>query len=314
MNYLHLTKMLFVYSVWSFFSANATVQAYELVPFSYEGQEKFARDNGVNSLPVVLHFNKNGKALQYIAAEHASGPRPTETEPGHPTFACVKRAFEEFNPDFCIVEGFDGEEQTRVRQQGLCSEDIGDSESGYTIDLARERRISFIGGEPTLDQSKKHILESGYSIDDLACLYITQYIGQDLRNPNGHLKNDELKLEPFVNMIGQSWLGLDKKYDFNSYRKIYESYGKPLRFEELKDTNITVPLSEGTKLQKIASVICVLRDTTILNRILEAMKKYSKVLVAYGGSHYYCQHSELERHFGKPRVEIQQLKSHTVAD
>lgn len=282
---------------------------YELTPFSFEGQSAFGIAHGVTSLPAVIHFEKNGQEhLRYIAADHAAGPVPSDTEPGHPTFAAIKKAFEEFNPDFCIIEGFDGEEGTCTWQQ-CCDcpqfKDNPGAESTYTAQLAKGRKIPFAGGEPTNADLLAHVVKSGLSVDDLVCCLITQQIIQDYRD-NRHLwKNPNVYLETFVNDINASYREqiTGKKYTFAEYESwIKTNYGR-FCFEELVDSCATAPLIGGTRLQQIASVIEKSRDPEILSRIIMATGKYKRVLVVYGGSHYYIQHKELEQRFGQPRYE-----------
>lgn len=288
----------------------ATDLPYELTQFTFEGQKAFAQERGITGLPVVIHFEEAGyKSLRYIAAKHAAGPVPSVTETGHPTFAAIKKAFEEFNPDICIVEGFDSEVETLNWQQICDSSEFKDnpgSESIYTAQLAKGRGIPFIGGEPTNASILTHILQSGLSIDDYAYLSITRQLIQDYRD-NKHLwENPDVYLETFVNDMGALYCEqiTRKKYTFAEYEDwVKANYNGLFCFEELSDTRAAAPVIDGTRLQQIASVNSKHRDLEILSRIIWATEKYNRVLVVYGGSHYYTQHTELERRFGTPRYE-----------
>jgi CRISPR/Cas system CMR subunit Cmr6 (Cas7 group RAMP superfamily) len=55
------------------------------------------------------------------------------------------------------------------------------------------------------------------------------------------------------------------------------------------------------KFREINLTIEEVRDRETLIRILEAKDKgYKRILVVYGGSHYYTQHLSLEKYFGSP--------------
>lgn len=280
---------------------------YELTPFTFEGQNKFAMEKGVTSLPAVMHFAREGQEyLRYIAADHAPGPVPSATEPGHPTFLAIKRVFEEFNPDFCIVEGFDGKEGTDLRADPMYKSE-GPGEPAYVVRLAKEKNILFAGGESTDIAMLDHLESKSFSRDDYACLCITQYIAENWRNHGDLWQNPNLK-EYIDKKAGLYVEHFGKAYSFDDYQAwIRANYPRVLPFGELTDTKLTVPISDGAKLQQIAYASGLLRDAEILDRIIDATDIHERVLVVYGASHYYVQHKELEKRFGAPRYETFKL-------
>jgi len=274
----------------------------DLLPFNFAGQNELSRKAGISSFPAAAHFynEKGSECLQYIAVSHATGPKPTDTEPGHPTFVMIQEAINTYRPNIIIAEGFTNEQHFLEHIGSICDREPG--ESMYTVQLAKANNIPFTGGEPTDILILKGLQQQNYTAEDMVAFYITQQLPQLWRNQNPILQSrNDLKVA--VEKIISWYTGtLISDFTYDKWQDWYKQhYGQMLPFEELIDDQLTAPCADGTILQKLAHETGLIRDREVLVRILEAKNKgFARILVVYGGSHYYTQHKTLERYFGIP--------------
>ena len=72
-------------------------------------------------------------------------------------------------------------------------------------------------------------------------------------------------------------------------------------YETLIAYETVMPFSDGTLLQKISHDIMTIRDTEILTTIFNALNDHKRVLVIYGGAHYFTQSEVLKSYLGSPQ-------------
>lgn len=273
----------------------------DLLPFDFKGQHELSQKAGISSFPAVAHFYREDdqECLQYIAVSHTPGPIPSDNEPGHPTFQLIQTAFKSYKPDFVVAEGFTSESHYLEHVASICEGEPG--ESMYTVRLAKIDNIPFVGGEPTDYTLLANIKKEGYTAEDMAALYVTRQLSQLWRNRDPILQNSndlEAAVQNIIKMYTAHFITNFTYADWQGW--IFKHYNRMLSFNELIEGKWTEPRAEGTKLEQLANITSLIRDQEILTKILEAKDKYQRILVVYGGSHYYNQHKVLESYFGMP--------------
>ncbi len=248
--------------------------------------------------PFMACYNKDGRQLCYIASNHGS-------DTNSPTFNLIRNAFDDFKPNFVVLEGFETMKgnspsdivafASRVCQGGssVCEE------PAFGVSLAQKNGIAFKGGEPddriVFDALRSH----GYTSNEAFAFYFSILVPQLYRSQ-------------LVNSIG------DVQQKFEVYKKNNTNSGvtlswseyldwlknntnKSVGFSEMIDPLFAAPISNGTNLQKLANKVEWIRDRNILRVILDAFNQYNRVLVIYGHSHYLTQIDVLEQYMGKPQ-------------
>jgi hypothetical protein len=137
-----------------------------------------------------------------------------------------------------------------------------------------------------------------YSLEDIVFFYFTQEIPQYIKEK----KTDSIDgLDSLFSQFLSSSFPSVNSLSFSSYKQwIRRIFGKDLTFEDLTSSQLTAPVKGGTLLQRISSEISAKRDKNILSLIERSLKKYPKILVIYGHSHYLTQKDALEEVLGKP--------------
>lgn len=266
-------------------------------------EREFGYKNGIIEFPAMAHFyTEDGQeCLRYIGVHHSPGPAPSETEPGDPNFQVIQNAFQSYKPDFVIAEGFSNNPYSLECVVSDCDKKLG--ENLYAVWLAKTHHIPFVGGEPTDLALLEHLKKEGYTAEDMAAFYVTRQLPQLWRENNPILQtpNDLEKAVQHVIILHTSHF--ISTFSYADWEKwIFTHYNRLFSFQELTEQDYSVSRGNRTKLEKIADLINWRRDQEILTRILEAKDKgYKRLLVVYGGAHYYSQHKVLERYFGKPK-------------
>lgn len=251
--------------------------------------------------PFKVGYRKSGKSLTFIASNH-------ENYSESQTLKLIEKEILEQQYDLLFLEGFpsnDGISPNSLidwaKQDGKNGFFVG-GETSFAIQLAISRGIQFQGGEILDSSLKKELLKTGWTEQDLLYFYFVRQIPQFVRAQT--LKPHNLK----------------SVFDVFSYRerhKLEISSGLPLSFEgfynwykgknkrDFKyteiDNEITAPLADGTYFtQKLSAQIGMIRDQHISQVIAEKLRKYNKILVIYGGSHWSTQRLVFEDWFGKP--------------
>lgn len=253
---------------------------------------------------VNIYEPKENKKIIYIAVEHISNPL-------HPTAQKIKDLIENEKPDFCILEGFDPSEGISPKRiinkanEKLSQNLIG--ENLYAAYLCDKCNIPFIGADARESSYINTLAKEGFSLEDIVFFLVAQQINfwnkdnivneTNIKNLVGNLIKDDISW----------WLEQKLDYTYEDFLKWHEKNTNK-QFDLTKDflwknTEDFIPSLENKAsiYQKIQVHIMYIRDLHILNVIQDALKKYNKILIVYGGSHYVWQKKALEYLF-KPSV------------
>lgn len=248
--------------------------------------------------PFVALFEKGDKKLFYLAAHH-------QNREEQPTFRLIREVLESEALDCVILEGFS-------RDKGVSPESMASwaakakvdgvyrgGEVAYAIQLATEKRIPFVGGEPSDREIADQLLEQGYKANDLLGMYFTRQVPQYRRaDALGDLKETFNK---FIKHERKS-LGLTDSppFPYSKYLAWYEAKnGEP--FSSDLDNEVTAPIADGKYFtQRLSAKIGAMRDLFILRVVEQALSKHDRVLIIYGAGHLVTQRRAIEHWLGPP--------------
>lgn len=248
--------------------------------------------------PYYSIFNKNGKQLFYVAANHTS-KRESKT------FKIITKAFDEFQPDFVIVEGIQSGEVSKglIKYVKKCfsSQSQRCEEQVFVIFNALEKNIPFEGGEP----SDLQILESaklqGLTSEDIVYFYLLRISIQWKRQKKINEANAKKMLSDFTPVLEKNFKNkVSINYDgfLNWYSKNSQ---KSFKIKDLKNNDVA-PISNGTFFQQISHKEGITREKNLLSRVANALNKHNRVLIVYGGGHFVISKLVIEDMLGKAKT------------
>jgi hypothetical protein len=263
--------------------------------------------------PYVYSKKRNNKELKYISVVHTRSLNDS-------TAKLIKETIETFKPDIVIVEGvptsygFDIE----IQKQAIdCIKNIEISgrpcgERDYTLKVAADNKIPFIGGEPGQEDERVYLTD--YNEEEILFYYVARNLNQmieaKLSNINSvREKNDSQRIfetieDDYKKMLSQQLRSNDvnkPEYDFDKFKKWYSKSSGKGEFDPFKSQSSDyAPKNSGTELtelNKMSFQIDKAREPNILKTIQTQLNTYSKVLVVYGSAHLYKHKLVLEDAF-----------------
>ncbi|MFA5130881.1 MAG: hypothetical protein WC467_00480 [Patescibacteria group bacterium] len=251
--------------------------------------------------PYNFSLKSGDKELFYFGAPHVRDPKDS-------IFYEIKAAFDKADPDLVVIEGMsDSIDRNIINEKAGQSsyEEVIDSagEAGYALKLGLEKGIEWLSLEPKDKDIYKHLLDQGFSKDEIfsraVLLVLPQY--------NRQINKQEFKeySQSFIEQFKKetNWEGFD--YSYERAIQIAELIlGKTINFsdeEEASDYIDPTPWSEKkekqTVLNRIGEASSAFRDKNIVEDIAEALKKYKRLFIVYGASHAVMQESALKELF-----------------
>lgn len=247
--------------------------------------------------PFRVDYKFDLSRLIYIAALHSC-------EPDSSTFKVIKASVENEKIDLMLLEGFGDSigispefmKSWAVKQEQ--EKTYEGFETAYSISLAVQKHIPFIGCEPDDSVMLTEILNNDCSSEDLLFYYFVQQSFQ-MNEAQSKIDNQEL-FQKLVKLKCSAFkLETEPTYKefLDWYLKRNGEHFSPLKIDE----EVPAPYENGKLFtQKISSLVCRIRDQYILMKIQDSLNKHSTVLVVCGGSHWSTQKVALEKALGKP--------------
>jgi hypothetical protein len=248
-------------------------------------------------------FTKNQKQLMYLGTPHTR-------DLGSKYLRYIDESIEEFKPDCVIYEQYIRPpswvelRDARIKNVLLNESDIPKlikayGESGYTDYLGRKRNIATKMIEPKPEDIYDHLLRY-YKKEQLFLYHCLQFI---IANSN-KLKEMSVTLEEYFINHGEEYNPLVyTKTGIKITNENFFYYYKTILNEPFdvfsKDLGKLVDKEELSKYvtQKIEKTELYYRDTKVVEGIYELAKKYDKILVVYGNTHYLSQRKVIEKMF-----------------
>lgn len=251
--------------------------------------------------PYTFSLQSGDKELFYFGAPHVRDPKDS-------IFSEIKEAFDKADPDVIFIEGMNANiDRDIINEKGrsTTSEEAieGAGEAGFALKLALEKGIDWNSPEPKGSDLYEHLLEEGFSKDEIfaraVLLVLPQYNRQI--NKQDFKEYSRYFIEQFKDET--NWEGFN--YSFERAIQIGESIlGKPINLgdeEEASDYIDPTPWPEKkekqTVLNRIGEKSSEFRDECIIKDIATALKKYKRLFVVYGASHAVMQEPALNELF-----------------
>lgn len=245
--------------------------------------------------PYYSKFNKNGKELFYIAADHTS-------DRNSKTFKIISKAFNDFRPDFVIVEGIKSGEVSRgfIKHVKKCFKDDNRrcGEPSFVSFNALNKKIPFEGGEPSDMQVIESAKLNGLAGEDVAYFYLLRISIQWKRQNKISDLNAKEMLSNFIPVIKKRFNNT-VNISYDGFKVWYsEKSGNNYNIKQLKNNDVA-PISNGSFFQQVNHKIGITRERNLLSRVANALNNHKKVLIVYGGGHFVKSKLVLEKMLGK---------------
>lgn len=252
--------------------------------------------------PFVAEYSKYARALTYVASDHGVGPNSN-------IFKTIRWAFEKYNPQMVIVEGYPptaGISPDSYRQmiQKCVDRDFqGCSEPPYVLWLAMQGKHEYQTGEPSDSIILEALREKGFSAKDFIGLNVLGRTIQDRREG----KNEKLPLNEYLELQlkrASHGIEMEKPLTVKDFQIWFEAHSGEAFLRNTVQESWVYPLSgpKANYFQTISSAITYARDKNILKTFADSLNQYDRVLVVYGGSHFSVQKDVLKEMMGDPVI------------
>jgi hypothetical protein len=240
-------------------------------------------------------FKTNQKQLMYLGVLHIRDPDSEQIKAIHDNL-------KEFEPDCIVYEQYIRPQswvdlrEARIKNV-LINETIIDKlittygESGYADYLGRKSNASTVMIEPTGEEIFDHLLKyyKKEAIFLYHCLKFLKANNQKLKGKPGALEEFFARHAEEYNPLLYTKTGIEiTKENFSYYYKKILNHQLSVysvglwQFMNVNKFNYFIT-------QKIAKTELYFRDTKVLEGIYELTKKYDKIAVVYGNTHYLSQ-------------------------
>ncbi|MDD4974070.1 MAG: hypothetical protein PHY93_06945 [Bacteriovorax sp.] len=252
--------------------------------------------------PFIASYNYGDKNLVYVAALHTDGA-------GNATHQTITKAFQEFKPEFLIVEGSAFtivSDPDDIKYANNCQKMNFKSctEDAFAIIEALKVKIPFCYGEPS-DAAIHSTLKKRFITDDeLIAFYALRNIPQWKRA--GIKPSPELTAtwnKKLVEVLVRSSRKFRAKTAMSEakFKKIYKAkMGRDFNFYDISDDTISPQIDRSPKwANKMAHLVDVLREQFLAKQIETRLNKHKRVLVVYGSAHLIKHRPMLSKVFGE---------------
>ncbi len=269
--------------------------------------DKEAFSNG----PFVAHHRRWEYELFYLAANH-------DNQAKSETHRLVHQLFQDQQFNFLLIEPISnttGESPAWFVEEsikGTGKDIVLGGEAATAVLLADEKKIPFAGGEIDDKILFNQLKALNYSNEDILGFYLARRIPQWVR--------ENIPKNRLVEKMGPGHLAHYCKVfeiqnsDCPDLRKIQAWYklksGKTLD-SSIQTGDVAPIFSSSIFTQQISSDIGQIRDQYTLRLIEDYLKKYKKIAVIYGRSHYLTLKLSFEEAMGVAQFKTPDLKIKT---
>lgn len=263
-----------------------------VTPYSREVSESFPDG------PYVAEFAQGRKRLHYVAATHTCTAKDKNgniiSHTHNPTMALIDEQLAKSQPDFVIFEMPD---RMNAQNPTHPPEKLGDpeyerqllSEAAYGSYHAQRLGIPYTGAEPAEEVMLDEMQKKGYHKHDIAYFYALRHIPNITQG--GKADVDEATIAAVLNEKLQLWhkeLGFDngEVLDYDGLKQWFSYHNKDPghRLPKTRSGDFA-PLHHGSFFQRMSADTGDIREQNLNRKIEEALNKYDKVMVIYGGGH-----------------------------
>ncbi len=227
---------------------------------------------------------KGNKRLTMLGVPHVHNPED-------PMYHYISEHMNFHKPDLVLVEGMEGiqDQKEKVLNKVLGMSDTEAKTLGenmYALKRASESGIDFESPEPTLSSQTTFLIREGFSKRDIILHYVTRQLEQYYRTDEDAFasRKDEFIDKTLFEVEARS--GIPPEEFAGLAVGVREDISKTVE-TSMKERVDPMP-REGridTVGNEISSVLTHYRDTYILTRVIEALKKHDRIMVVYGSGH-----------------------------
>lgn len=254
--------------------------------------------------PYIAHHKKGPFELFYLAAHH-------DNNPNGDTLKLVEHLFREFKFDALIIEpiansyGVSPAWFVADSRKGATDSFIKGGESALAAIRADEKKIPFFGGEIDHKQLYNQLKIQGYDDQDVLGFYLTRQIPQWIRQKEERADLLEKKAPAFIAHYCKTFEIESKKCPTLGQIKEWYQKKNNKNLGLVVTTEDVAPRVDGSLFtHKISSSIGSIRDRFTLELIQTSLRKYKRVAVIYGGSHYMTLRKSLESSMRPPHQVV----------
>jgi hypothetical protein len=266
-----------------------------VLPYSYDMERGEASQS-----PFVAQFQKGGRRLFFVAADHGCDPK---------TFGLVDGVFATHPVSVAMIEGYPAgrgmnpqsfaSNLEKWRATGFCQ----GGEPAYTAFEATVHGASFIGGEPDERAVAQALMLRGFTAEDVLGFYFVRQVPTFQRDGTLAEKGLDASFSMLTLIKGkQAGLeGASASFSLDRFREWYaKQQGKPFDLETM-DSEEAAPIVGGKYVtQRISAITGEVRDRFIVEQVASLLATHKDVLVVYGHSHFPTLRPALELLMGRP--------------
>jgi len=250
---------------------------------------KFSKLDNIQ-LPKILHLTTNSKGLLYFGTYHSNNPKDS-------LFNIINNKFNTFDPDFVLYEGANWPIYNNVDSIIQTS-----GEPGFIISLCNGNGIIAQSIEPKEAEEYRTLLHK-YDLDWVVLMYLCRQIDQQQRFAELHRTSDEQfekNISYFLVMLKNNGIPLDTtQMSYKHWRNKYrELLNKDLEWRKFNPHEY-YPNFNFTRMNEINRASDSFRNQYMIQKIMESLEEYNKVMVLVGGGHLIIQESYLRHKFKK---------------
>lgn len=250
--------------------------------------------------PFIAKYEKGKKQLIFVATEHVTGIKNSTTN-------TIQWTFDKFHPQVLVIEGFDNDLGTSpfyfINATANCAKNSFNEcgEPYFSMQLAIQHHIPFLGGEPGDLNILESLRSKGYSAKDLLGLMILRQVPQ-WQQEGKMAKNGFEKLAQKMLLAYSKKLKIMPPFSLNEF---YHWYSERSGSKEIKrglileDTGPHIG-AYASYFQKLSHHISMQRDRFIVELVARLFIDHDAILIVYGGSHHFVQQPVYEEMMGTP--------------
>lgn len=254
--------------------------------------------------PYIAHHKVGRTELFYFAAHH-------DNDPNSDTIKLVERLFKEFKFEAVIIEpiansfGVSPDWFVKDSREGAAVSFVKGGESAVAAIRADERKLPFFGGEIDHKQLFEELKTQSFTDEDILGFYLVRQIPQWIRQKENAKGLLEKKGPGFISHYCKTFEIESAKCPSLDQLKAWYQKKNLKKLDINVTTEDVAPRVDGELFtHKVSSAIGIIRDRFTLDIIDAALKKYKKVAVVYGTSHYLTLRKSLEASLGEPQQII----------
>jgi hypothetical protein len=244
--------------------------------------------------------------LSFVAAHHVFTPE-------NGTIDAIRYAYAATKPLMDIVEGFPsalGRSPEQIlesvrRRQNPNADSFAKGEVAYTVTLAQDGNVPFMGGEPTVLEEIGGLVAKGYRRDDVLFAFRLKGLGYARATgtmPTGNASAFTARYEQEARQLVHA-----TRTEPATEAQFIADYVRIVGVDPISNVELPARSNPGTEtlLQRLAADNMRFRDEHLLEAILRQLAEHDRVLLVYCGSHWTTLSRALQSRLCRPVIRVE---------